>query len=255
MVAELELEVAGGRERMHRLLGLAGEETTWRSSGELAEVPEKLALPERLETKAIEASIDLAAAKSRLLAIAHRTSISRTEGLFPDVEVDVHTLYGHPEDETEVHPLWRFGAGVSVSLPIFDQNQGTTLRYESEFDAESERLEATAIDLRSAVREMRSRVVSAHARALHYQQKILPAQRRVVDQTLLQYNAMQLGIFQLLEAHRAALDLELQFVETLREYWSAQSALDTLLAGRLIAMDGARPMMPSTAPSESMGGH
>ena len=78
---------------------------------------------------------------------------------------------------------------------------------------------------------MRSRVVSAHARARQYQDVILPAQHRVTEQTLLQYNAMQLGIFQLLEARQAELRVELEHVETLREYWTAAAELRALLAG------------------------
>jgi outer membrane protein, heavy metal efflux system len=254
MVAKIELEVAGRRERLHRLLGLSGEETAWKTIGALVAVPEKLALVDRAETKAIEASLDLAAAKSRLEAIAHRTSVSRTEGWVPDVEVDVHSLYGDPEEDSSAP--WRFGGGISLSLPVFDRNQGTTLRHESEFDAESERFQQVAIDLRSAVREARAKLESLHGRALHYQNKILPAQKRLVEQTLLHYNAMQIGVFDLLDAQRGALDLELEFLMVAGDFWSTQAALETLLAGKLIEMDGmnemARPMMNA---SESPGGH
>jgi cobalt-zinc-cadmium efflux system outer membrane protein len=86
--------------------------------------------------------------------------------------------------------------------------------------------------VRSAAREIRNRVVSAHGRARQYQEVIAPAQRRVTEQTLLQYNAMQLGIFQLLEARQAELDVELEYIETLREYWSTVARLGALLAGQ-----------------------
>jgi hypothetical protein len=33
--------------------------------------------------------------------------------------------------------LWKFGAGVSLGLPLFDSMQGVALMHESEFAAES----------------------------------------------------------------------------------------------------------------------
>lgn len=57
----------------------------------------------------------------------------------------------------------------------------------------------------------------------------------MTEQTLPQYNAMQIGIFQLLQARREELDVELAYVETLREYWTAAAAVDALLQGRRVS--------------------
>jgi cobalt-zinc-cadmium efflux system outer membrane protein len=45
---------------------------------------------------------------------------------------------------------------------------------------------------------------------------------------------MQIGVFQLLEARRAQLEVALDYAATLREYWSAAAELDALLAGRVV---------------------
>ena len=126
---------------------------------------------------------------------------------------------------------------------------------QAEFDALMERYYGMAVDLRSAAREARNRVVSAHARAQQYQAVILPAQARVTQQTLLQYNAMQVGIFQLLQARREELDAQLALVATRREYWSAAAELEALLAGQRV-----RPAERSAGASEmttsaATGGH
>src|SRR5690606_3705809 len=96
----------------------------------------------------------------------------------------------------------------------------------AELEASLERYYGLAVDLRSAVREARNRLRSAHARALHYQDVILPTQRAVTRQSLLQYNAMQIDVFQLLAARRDELSAELAYVETLREYWVSSAELD-----------------------------
>lgn len=253
-VARIELEVAAQRERLQRLLGLHGEDTEWSLRGEMPPVPDASPLADEPETRVVRASLELAAMRSRLEAIARRTRLSRTQGWLPEIDVDVHALRGDPESTATGGPV-RVGAGVSLSVPLFNQRRGTTRAHEAEFDALMERYHGLAIDLRSAARESRNLVVSAYARARQYQQVILPAQRRVVDETQLQYNAMQLGVFQLLQARREQLDVELAYVETLREYWSAAAALDTLLAGHRVDIVGAADTTAMNAGSEPAGGH
>ena len=255
-VAQLELAVADRREALHRILGMHGEDTEWTIRAELSPVPDALPEIDRPEGRALQASHDLAAMKHRLEAIARRTKLSRTEGWLPDIEVDMHTLYGNPEAAPAMTPEgpWRFGGGVSLSVPLFDQNRGTTRAHEAEFDGLMERYHGLAIEVRSTARELQNRVVSAHARARQFQSVILPAQRRVVEETQLQYNAMQLGVFQLLQARRDQLDVELAYVETLREYWDASAAREALLAGRRVTAPTANSVS-MRAGSESAGGH
>jgi cobalt-zinc-cadmium efflux system outer membrane protein len=255
-VARLELEVADRREALQRLLGLHGDDTAWTIDAELPPVPAALPDDDRPESRALQASHDLAAMKQRLEAIARRTKLSRTEGWLPDIEVDMHTLYGNPEAAPGMTPEgpWRFGGGVSLSVPLFDRKRGTIRAQEAEFDALMERYHGLAIDVRSSARELHNRLVSAHARARQFDGVILPAQRRVVEETQLQYNAMQLGIFQLLQARRDQLDVELAYVETLREFWDAHAARDALLAGRRVTASTTATATMS-AGSESAGGH
>jgi outer membrane protein TolC len=256
-VAELELEAVAAREQLHRLLGAPESEQGWRVRGELAAPPERPSIPTGLETRALRASLDLEEARHRLEGLARRAGFTRTAGLLPDIVVDVHALHGSPED-AEVVPAerdFRFGAGVSMSIPLFDRRQGTVVSLEAEYDALMERYYGMAVDIRSAAREARSRVTSAHTRARQYQNVIVPAQRRVVEQTLLQYNAMQLGIFELLEARREQLGSELAYVETLREYWTSTAELDALLVGRRVSPASAGTGVVMDAPSEPRGGH
>jgi outer membrane protein TolC len=82
----------------------------------------------------------------------------------------------------------------------------------------------------------------------------VPARNEVMRQTLLQYNAMQVGVFQVLQARQQELDTELAYVETLREYWSAKAALDALLAGHTPAFAVMASPRASGA-SVTAGGH
>jgi outer membrane protein TolC len=144
---------------------------------------------------------------------------------------------------------------VGIDVPVFDRKQGTLRAQEAQFDSALERYQGLAIQLRSAAREARARVLSAHKRAERYQTVIVPAQAKVMEHSLLQYNAMQLGVFQLLEARRAELEVALDYTDTLREYWSAQAELDALLAGRVVSASQSSAHVALPTDAGSQGGH
>jgi outer membrane protein, heavy metal efflux system len=241
-VAAIELDVAADRERLQRLLGLHGNDTGWVLRGALAEVPPNAQPPDALERRALEANLELMEMRQRLEALARRTGLARTVGWLPDVTVDAHLLHGDPESHlgAPTDRRWRLGGGVSVQVPLFDRQQGNVRALESEFDANRERYLDLAIEVRSAAREVRNRLLSAHARARHTQSVIQPLQRGVTEQTLLQYNAMQMGVFQLLQAREQELTVELSLVEAQRDYWVAAAELEVLLLGRHALRDSGR---------------
>lgn len=138
---------------------------------------------------------------------------------------------------------------------MFDRRQGPPAEAEAEFDSLRDREAALGVDVRSAARELRARVEAAHARARHYLDRLLPAHRRVLEQTLRQYNAMQLGVFELLSARRLALEAELGQVAAVRDYWTAVAALDALLSGRRVDAGPTDARMTTAAASPRSGGH
>ena len=152
-VAEIELERLDRREHLHRLLGLHGDATEWTLAEGLPPAPEALSLEAMTETRALAASLDLVAQRANLQALARRVGLSRAEGWLPDVTVDAHA----EQDGNSIE----VGGGARVTLPIFDQRRGATAAYGAQFDAALERYYASAVDLRSALREARNRLRSA----------------------------------------------------------------------------------------------
>jgi len=246
-VAEIELERLDRREHLHRLLGLHGDATEWALASELPAAPEALSLEGITETRAITASLDLAAQRSNLDALARRVGLSQAEGWLPDITVDAHA-----EQDGNSYEV---GGGARVTLPVLDQRRGATAAYGAQFDAALERYHASAIDLRSALRDARNRLRSTHARARQYDGVIVPARERVMRETLLQYNAMQVSVFQLLQARRELLDATLSRAETRRQYWTAAAATDALLAGRSVTMTETPVTGGMSASGPAAGGH
>jgi cobalt-zinc-cadmium efflux system outer membrane protein len=82
------------------------------------------------------------------------------------------------------------------------------------------------------------RVQGAQDRALYYRDILLPLRERIVNEVQLQYNAMQLGVFDLVRAREQQIQAAVAYIETLLDYWLARADLDHLLSGRLPGPNG-----------------
>lgn len=244
--AQLEVEQAAAdaidaRERLNVRLGLFGHDTAWQLSGPLPEPAADLGDLQRLESRAIRASLELSATRSRLEALGRRVGLTETAGWLPQLE-----LGAHAEQEEQG---WSVGPALHGSLPLFDRQQGQVIAQQAELDALRERYTAQAIGIRAATRSARSRAQASERRVRKYREALLPLREQVLRQTLLEYNAMQIGVFQLLQARREQLEANRAYVRTLREYWHARTTLEQLLAGRLagtLATDRAPAGAPRT---------
>lgn len=229
-VAEAELHALVAREHLQRLLGLHGDVTAWSVSSPLPAEPITRTDLDDLERQAIDASLELRAMQGRMLASARRAGLARVEGMLPEVLLDVHALIG----DTGAPDAIAVGGGIGVRLPLFDRGDGLVAEHEHELDAAFERYVGLAIDIRSEAREARARLVSSSERVHHYADVVLPARQRVLDEALLQYNAMQISIFELLDAVRERQRTELDAIETRREHMASVARLDALLTGHRV---------------------
>ncbi len=233
--AEFELAAQDAREALVRVLDLHGDATLSIEST-LPPVPEQLDIPVDLEARAARASFDLKERKSHIESLGKHAGVARMEGWIPDVAADVHAFQGarDPVTGASTDSGWAFGAGVRVTVPLFDRKQGTSAAISAELRAELERYQGAALEVRSRARMAHARLVAAHSRAKQFQSVIVPARKRVVEQATLQYNAMQLDLFQLIAAKQEELHAELSAQDALATYWTARAALEAALAGFVV---------------------
>jgi outer membrane protein TolC len=85
---------------------------------------------------------------------------------------------------------------------------------------------------------------------------ILPLRNQITHQTQLQYNAMQVGAFRLLQARNDEIDAGVAYVEALAQYWLARSRVQQILAGSLpqLATESRAPAQEPVGRTRS-GGH
>ena len=195
--ARLDLLMAEGgaaesREALVRLMGLSGPRAAIVLPGALPPVPAEsplqfiaatndgpapLAAPAvdvaGLERAAVEASLDLAAARQAVETAALRLGVADWESLLPEFEVG-----GEVERE---EGEWEAGPEVGVVLPLFDQGQARRAAGRAELRRARALYAATAVDVRSAARVVAQRLATARRAGLHYQTTVLPLRAEVAE--------------------------------------------------------------------------
>lgn len=252
-VTRLDLEVVERREDLLRFLGLSRNQPAV-TVVEVVSAPAEAARVDDFEARVLAANLDLRALKKRIDGLTKQSTVVGTQAWLPELEADVHALRVEPEAGSSREP-WRWGAGISLQVPLFDRKQGRMGALSAQHAAALERYHGLVKSLRSTARVMQNRLLTAQARAHRYETSVLPAQRAVLQQTLLQYNAMQIGVFSLLVAQRELLNAEMTYADSLRDYWDARAALDALTQGRAVGQNQPTSSAWTTGSTEDAGGH
>jgi cobalt-zinc-cadmium efflux system outer membrane protein len=225
-VAGTEAEIRRNREKLNRLLGLWGVDTDWQIAGELPEVPNS-DLPVRgLERLAISQRLDLQA------EYLHFTSQAKNLGLTKSFRL-VGALDFGVESERETDAQTRTGPTFTIELPIFNQGQARIAKGEAALRQAQDKFEALAIDVRSQIRELRDELASKREIARFYRDQLLPDQRRILNASLTNYNAMEIGNFELFTIKAEEVRTEREYLEAARDYWITRAELERAVGGNL----------------------
>jgi cobalt-zinc-cadmium efflux system outer membrane protein len=238
-----EADALAAREELTRLMGLWGTQTQWRTPDRLPELPPDEGPLDHLESLAVAQRLDLAARRREVEALARIESFVQstrwTGTLQAQLEVDPTIGAGH-------NPL---GPGLTMSLPIFDQGQASVARVRALRRQSEHRLNALAVEVRSQVRLARDRVVMARKLADGYRAALVPLRERVVALAQQQYDAMLLGVYQLIAAKQNEVDAYRGYIEAVRDYWVARSDLERAVGGRIGPPPAAAPAPAAEPPA------
>jgi cobalt-zinc-cadmium efflux system outer membrane protein len=220
-------------------MGLWGEEAAWRMERRLPDVPAEALPVEGLERHALVQSLDLASARQRLVVGGEQVDVNRATLLIPESSLGAAA----EREEGE----WKVGPTIELPIPLLNRGQGHIGRAVAEFRRAEQEYYALGVRVRSTARLVKERLQGAEDRARYTRDVVLPLRERIVRETQLQYNAMQVGVFDLLRAREQQIQAAIAYVETLLDYWLARTDLEQLLSGRLpspvgvTAGRGARP--------------
>ena len=225
-LAKAQASAVASRERLNKLMGAFGAQTNWTVASRLSELPGNEVSTAQLESRAIQQRLDLAAARQQFVAEARTRGIARAEAILQGAQIGSH--YEH-----EIEPRHSTGPSVSVPIPIFNQGQPASARASAKMRQAAQRYLALAADIRSDVRAARDKMLLSRRQVEYFKSTALPTRTRVTEESQLEYNAMQIGPFQLLQAKQEEVKTGADSVEALRDYWVARAELEKAVGGSL----------------------
>ena len=225
-VASTEAEIRRDRERLNRLLGLWGADTDWQIAGELPEVPSSDFPMRGLERLAISQRLDLQADYLQVTGQVTNLGLTKSFRLVGALDFGVNS-------ERETDAQTRTGPTFAIELPIFNQGQARIARSEAALRQAQDKFEALAVDVRSQIRELRDELTSKREIARFYRDELLPGERRILKESLTQYNAMEIQNFELFSTKAEEARTEREYLEAVRDYWISRAELERAVGGNL----------------------
>jgi cobalt-zinc-cadmium efflux system outer membrane protein len=243
--AAAEAAAQAERARLNALLGLTGKDAHWTAQAALPEPLPIDGLLANLEQRALTQSLDLHLLRQQAHSAEERASLATWQGWIPELKAGVSA-------ERE-EGRWALGPAAAVELPIFYQGQGES----GALKAEARRAHQVGVDVATRIqaeaRASASQLNAAAAGVTSFKYTVLPLREQIVQATLLEYNAMSVGLFEVLQAKRDQIAAGESYVQLLLDYWVARASVEQLIAGRLPSSSSARtpPRILSADASES----
>ncbi|NGX40017.1 MAG: Cobalt-zinc-cadmium resistance protein CzcC [Chlamydiae bacterium] len=231
-VASLEIEVLQAREKLNVLMGLWGNQINWKFSFNLPEVPLNEENLDDIENCAIASSIDLHLSYKDMLATAAKLGIDTSRLVFPQIAAG-------PSIQRD-EGVWYVGPAFALAIPFFDFGQANAAAAQAEILRQWNHYTALAVEIRSSARSVRFNLLNALRQAQYLKQVIIPLAEQITSYTLLQYNAMQLGVFTLLITKQIEINKKIHAIETQRDYWIIKTELETLLNGHMMQKNSSK---------------
>ena len=222
-LARAQATVEQRREAINALLGLSGRRTNWTAAGTLADVPPAAPALDDLEAAAVAASYDLQAGRARSEAATNRLGAARVASVLPELGVGASAI--------ELDGKFEVGPAIRLGLPLFDQRAGDRAKAAAEAARADHVLAADAIELRANARAARVAALEAYGEARRLHDVVLPLRQKIVDETLLHYNAMDADPFQVIAARQSLADAGHQYLDALRRYADAMTEVSALRRG------------------------
>lgn len=241
--ARTRLAAGGARERLIRHLGLFGRDLDFKLPATLPDLPAAPAPMEETERRALAERLDIRAARERVSGLASSFGLTQATRFFNVIE-------GTYVRNSETGRPLQTGYEVHIEVPIFDFGEANVVRAEAVYWEAINRLADTALNARSTVRETHATYRTMFDIATRYRDEILPMRRRISEDIVYRYNAMQVSVFDLLADSRDQINAVMAAIEAQRDFWIA----DTDLQFVILADTGSAATVVRAAPGGRAAG-
>ena len=239
-LAQARIDQKVERERLIRQLGLWGRDINFTLPSTLPPLPSRLATQKDVESEALARRVDLQALRNDLNAVAGQYSLDVIQSVVSDIELVEGSSFGksktvNEEGEVEIEKEKSRTRAIEASftIPIFDFGETTRRGAQEAYMAAANRLAERAVNVRSEAREAYVVYRGKYDLARHYQNRVLPLQKRIQDEALLQYSGMLVDVTQLIIDARTRILSNVDAINARRDFWIAATDLKAALVGGL----------------------
>jgi len=212
-------------ERLTRLLGLAGEQLAFTLPERMPDLPAEPVEPKDAEQTAMDKRLDVLVARRSAEAMAKSLGLTKITRF-------VNVFEAGYQNKNQTGETRQDGYEIRLELPLFDFGSARVARAEATYMQALHRAAQTAVNARSEVRESYAAYRTSFDLARHYRDEVVPLRKRISEENLLRYNGMLIGVFELLADSHEQVRSVTGYIEALRDFWVAQTNLQTALTGR-----------------------
>jgi outer membrane protein TolC len=241
-LARARQQAVAERERLTRVLGLHGEQANFQLPDRLPDLPNQPLEPGDAEQTAIDKRLDVLMAKRATEATARLLGLTQATRFINALDVGY-------QNRSETGSPRANGYEIELALPLFDFGSVRSARAEAMYMQAVSRTAQIAVNARSEVRESYLAYRTAYDLAKHYRDEVVPLRKRISEENLLRYNAMLISVFELLADSREQVRAVANYLQASRDFWIADTELQTALTGRSPAAGSPSPSIPAAAVS------
>ncbi|NBS46555.1 MAG: TolC family protein [Betaproteobacteria bacterium] len=216
------------REQLLRRLGLADASLPLELPAQLPPLPAALPALTDIEARALRERLDVQASVLQARQTARQIGYTRVTGYANALDFK---LIGTRTDDLASGLRERArGAELELPVPVFDWGRAATAGAQARYALATAQVQQTAVQARSEVREAWQGWRHAWDLARHYRDELVPLRRQITDETLLRYNGMIVGVFDLLAETRLTIAAVNASVDAWRDFWLIDTDLQTSLS-------------------------
>lgn len=228
------------REMLRRLLDLTDSDLAWTIDEAVAPIPAADPDPEALVATSLDKRVDL--------ALLGREIEFQRLGLELDKQWFLTKGVVGVETERSSDGVQGTGAHIGFELPIFHQHQAVYARREALIRQAEDRLAGRRSAARAEVRIAAERMALARRAADRYGRSIVPLRQKIAGLTQTEYNAMIVGVPDLLAAKSAETRAGIDQARAVQEYWTARADLERAIGVKLPDLPAPTAPIPAREP-------
>jgi len=155
---------------------------------------------------------------------SHRASLAMEKARrFPDVTLRGGVRHFNPTDD------WAFVAGLAIPIPLFDRNQGATLKAKYRLAKAEEQRRALHVRVQTALARAYQRLTVARSEAISLKNDVLPGARSAFEATGEGFRQGKFGYLDVLDAQRTFFEAQARYTDALADLQKAIAEAEGLL--------------------------